>query len=81
MFGVVVPPSTPSQEYYGKDDKASEQRIKDLFVELNLEALYLQQEEDSKAQIEQLITTRAEKHGLPTNIFTTMLKTIHLRKK
>ena len=69
------------QNFYGKEDAASEARIKALFVELNITALYDEQEERSYASIVQLIETQAKPRGLPPQIFMTLLKTIHRRTK
>ena len=67
--------------HYGKEDAASEARIKALFAELNMTALYDLQEEESHARIQALIEQRARPHGLPTVIFEQLLATIHRRSK
>ena len=69
------------KQHYGKEDKASEDRIKALFAELNMSALYDRQEDESFARITELIQKRAASHGLPTQIFTKLLTTIHRRSK
>jgi len=65
------------EEHYGKDEPEHQQRVKDLYKELNLEAVYLKQEEESKQRIEQLIQDNAA--ILPPGVFRPILAKIHNR--
>lgn len=62
---------------YGKDSKESEAVIKQLYRELNLEAVYFAQEDESKKRIQAMI---ASVKTLP-DLFTHILDKIHNRQK
>mmetsp|Transcript_10262 Transcript_10262/g.14010 ORF Transcript_10262/g.14010 Transcript_10262/m.14010 type:complete len:380 (+) Transcript_10262:293-1432(+) len=62
---------------YGKDDKQSVRKVKDLYKELNLEKIYQQYEEDSYKKMNSLIDTRSDKQS--KGIFTWLLKRIYKR--
>lgn len=64
---------------YGRDEKENEAAVKALYRELDLESIYLKQEEDSYNRIEALINENTRQ--LPKNVFFPILKKIHLRQK
>lgn len=64
---------------YGRDAKENEAAVKALYQELDLEKVYLEQEEASYQRIASLI--EANTHRLPKNVFFPILKKIHLRDK
>jgi farnesyl diphosphate synthase len=67
------------EAHYGKETKEDEVAIRQLYRDLNIPALYLQQEEESYRRITALINSNAE--TVPPAIFTEVLDTIQLRPK
>jgi len=62
------------QECYGKHDDASVQRVKALYTEMGIPALYEQQEEDSYKRCVDLI--QEAKHVVPPEFFLTILNKV-----
>ena len=74
---------TPAQkkiieDNYGKDDKACEAKIKALYVELNIEAVYKKYEEESYQNLKAIIEGQKV---LPQELFSSMLAKIYKRQK
>jgi farnesyl diphosphate synthase len=67
------------EENYGHEEKECEDRVKALYRELKLEAVYEKQEDDSYAAIEAKVAKYANK--LPGDLFLPILKKIHKRIK
>mmetsp|Transcript_33022 Transcript_33022/g.105189 ORF Transcript_33022/g.105189 Transcript_33022/m.105189 type:complete len:364 (-) Transcript_33022:1348-2439(-) len=75
--------ATPAQkellaENYGKDDDACEQRIKKLYGELELEALFKEYEEESYGELVKLIKGQ---DLVPEEVYMAMLSKIYKRQK
>lgn len=75
--------ATPKQrrvleENYGRHDPASVERVKKLYAEMDLEAVFLQYEEESYARIQSLLQQAKE---LPTEVFEFLLRKIYKRSK
>lgn len=78
--------ATPAQrkildENYGQKDDAKEKRIKDLYVELNVEKHYREYEEESIKKIESLIAGVDESQGLKRDVLTGFLNRIARRDR
>jgi len=63
---------------YAKKDKECEKKVKAVYVELGLEALFREHEEKSNAQLLEMIE---QVEGMPTEILTKLLKKIYKREK
>lgn len=75
--------ATPKQrkvleDHYGKHDEASVKKVKQLFAEMDLEALFLKYEEESYARIQALLSAAQD---LPTEVFEFLLRKIYKRSK
>ncbi|GEQ68912.1 hypothetical protein JCM33374_g2582 [Metschnikowia sp. JCM 33374] len=68
-------------ENYGKKDDESEQRIKDLFAELEIPAIYEQYEEDVVAKLRAQIDNIDESRGLKKEVLTSFLAKVYKRSK
>lgn len=66
------------QEHYGKDNEESIQKIKDVFVDLELERVFKEYEQ---ASYEKLSADIAAQKVLPAEVFTALLKKIYKRQK
>lgn len=66
------------QENYGKPDKDSVQKIKDVYNELKLEQKFFDYEQASYEKLTQLISDQS---SLPQGVFTLLLNKIYKRKK
>ena len=66
------------EENYGKDDAECEKRIKKLYVELELEKLYLEYEEKSYKELTDIMEGQSV---LPKELFSSMLAKIYKRTK
>ncbi len=66
------------QEHYGKDNEASIQKIKDVYVELDVERVFKEYEQ---ASYEKLTTEISAQKELPAEVFTALLKKIYKRQK
>ncbi len=67
-----------AQEHYGRDNEESIQRIKEVFVELELERVFKEYEQASYEKLSAEISTQKE---LPAEVFTALLKKIYKRQK
>lgn len=63
---------------YGRHDAKCIQTVKALYKSLDLEAIYKQYEEDSYEHIQKML---ADAHGLPKEVFESLLKKIYKRSK
>jgi farnesyl diphosphate synthase len=66
------------EENYGKDDAECEKKIKALYVELELEKLYLEYEEKSYKELTGIMEGQSV---LPKELFSSMLAKIYKRTK
>lgn len=66
------------EENYGKDDAECEKKIKALYVELELEKLYLEYEEKSYKELTEIMEGQSV---LPKELFSSMLAKIYKRTK
>ncbi|KAI7842723.1 hypothetical protein COHA_003653 [Chlorella ohadii] len=66
------------EESYGKDDEEAVQRVKAVYRELDLEALFKQYEQES---YDKLVKTIEGQDLLPQAVFTMLLKKIYKRQK
>jgi len=66
------------EENYGKDDAECEKKIKALYVELELEKLYLEYEEKSYKELTEIMEGQT---ALPKELFSSMLAKIYKRTK
>ena len=66
------------EENYGKDDAECEKKIKALYVELELEKLYLEYEEKSYKELTDIMEGQSV---LPKELFSSMLAKIYKRTK
>lgn len=78
--------ATPAQrkvldENYGKKDDISEQRVKDLFAELNIPAIYEQYEETVVAKLRDQIAQIDESRGLKKEVLSAFLAKVYKRSK
>ena len=77
---------TPEQrqvldENYGQKDDAKEQRVKELYQELQLERLYQEYEEARVTEIRKMIAGVDESEGLKKEVFESFLAKIYKRSK
>jgi len=77
---------TPEQrkildENYGQKDDAKEAKVKQLYVELQLEKRYQDYEEKRVAEIRKLIAAVDETEGLKKGVFESFLSKIYKRSK
>lgn len=68
-------------ENYGKKDKISEERVKKIFVELEIEQEYLDYEDQVVSKIRQSIAQVDESRGLKKEVFEVFLNKIYKRSK
>ncbi|KAI9245869.1 farnesyl pyrophosphate synthase [Phascolomyces articulosus] len=68
-------------ENYGKKDKTCEAKIKELFIELDIENVYKKYEEESYEKINGLIGQLDESTGLKKAIYTEFMDKIYKRTK
>ncbi|BDA42860.1 Farnesyl pyrophosphate synthase [Coccomyxa sp. Obi] len=66
------------KEHYGKDNETSIQKIKDVYVELDLERVFKEYEQASYEKLSAEISAQKE---LPAEVFTALLKKIYKRQK
>lgn len=66
---------------YGKKDDASEQRVKDLFNELDISKTYTEYEESVVAQLRKQIDQIDESRGLKKEVLTAFLGKVYKRSK
>lgn len=66
------------QEHYGRDGEESIQKIKDVYVELDLERVFKEYEQTSYEKLSAEISAQKE---LPAEVFTALLKKIYKRQK
>lgn len=66
---------------YGKKDDVSEQRVKDLFAELDIPKIYEQYEEDTVAQLRKKIDQVDESRGLKKEVLSSFLAKVYKRSK
>ena len=66
------------EENYGKDDAECEKKIKALYIELELEKLYLEYEEKSYKELTEIMEGQSV---LPKELFSSMLAKIYKRTK
>jgi len=83
LINMALQTCTPAQrevleKNYAKHDTACEARVKAVFVELKLEAIYHEYEEKTHTKLQTLI---AQVQGMPPTIFSQLLKRIYKRKK
>lgn len=67
-----------AQEHYGKSDQSSVARVKTVYRELELEALFLKYEQESH---QRLINRIQGQMLLPKEVFTLLLNKIYKRQK
>ncbi|KAM9902436.1 hypothetical protein OXX79_003947 [Metschnikowia pulcherrima] len=68
-------------ENYGKKDDQSEQRVKDLFAELEIPKIYEQYEEEVVAKLRAQIEKIDESRGLKKEVLTSFLGKVYKRSK
>lgn len=68
-------------ENYGKKDDESEQRVKDLFKELEIEKDYYQYEESIVSELKQKIDQVDESRGFKKEVLTSFLGKVYKRSK
>ncbi|KAI9492644.1 farnesyl pyrophosphate synthase [Zychaea mexicana] len=68
-------------ENYGKKDKAAETKIKELYVEMDIEGTYKAYEEKSYQEISGMISKLDESLGLKKAVFTEFMDKIYRRTK
>jgi len=78
--------ATPEQrktldEQYGKRSAESEAKVKEIFVELDINGLYKKYEDDSYVRISALIAGIDESVGVKKEVFTTFMNKIYKRSK
>lgn len=83
LVNTALKEATPAQmkvleENYARKDKTCEQKVKQVFVELGLEAKFRAHEEESNKILLEKI---AKIQSMPTTIFTKLLGKIYKRKK
>ncbi len=66
------------EENYGKKDAECEKKIKELYVALDMEAVYLKYEEESYAELKGIMESQT---ALPSELFGAMLAKIYKRQK
>ena len=66
---------------YGVHDAAAVERVKALYRELNLTAVFEKYEADSYAQLQAMIRSKCDSVGLPQDVFNGMLSKIYKRSK
>ena len=69
---------TVIEENYGKKDAECEKKIKELYVALDMEAVYLKYEEESYAELKAIMESQTV---LPSELFGAMLAKIYKRQK
>ncbi|KAM5129100.1 farnesyl pyrophosphate synthase-like isoform 3-T3 [Mantella aurantiaca] len=67
------------EENYGQEQAERVQRVKELYVELNMKEVYRQYEEESYRRLQTLISQHA--HGLSREIFLALARKIYKRQK
>lgn len=67
------------QKNYGKKDSAAEAKVKQIYIDLNIEAVYKAYEEESYKEISGLIEKLDESIGLKKAIFTEFMNKIYKR--
>ena len=78
LLAHIVLTSPHVQDNYGKGNQEAVQRVKKLYYELELEALFKQYEADSH---EKLVKMIHEQEILPSAVFTMLLNKIYKRTK
>ena len=66
------------EENYGKKDAECEKKIKELYVALDMEAVYLKYEEESYAELKGIMESQT---ALPSELFGAKLAKIYKRQK
>ena len=66
------------EENYGKKDAECEKKIKELYVALDMEAVYLKYAEESYAELKGIMESQTV---LPSELFGAMLAKIYKRQK
>lgn len=66
------------QENYGKGDEAAVAKVKQVYRELELEAVFRKYEQESHEKLLELINSQTL---LPTGVFSLLLNKIYKRKK
>lgn len=67
---------------YGiKDDPVAEQKVRDLFNDLNLKQLYLDYEQDIASKLTQMIEQIDESRGFKGQVLTEFLNKVYKRDK
>lgn len=69
------------EENYGQKDATAEKRVKELYIELNLEADYRQYEAKSVAMVRELISKVDESQGLKRSVLEGFLNKIAGRSR
>lgn len=68
-------------ECYGRKDKQKEAQCKEVFEELNIQAVYAEYEENAVSVIRERIAKVDQSEGLKPEVFEAFLKKIHKRSK
>ena len=66
------------QEQYGKDDESSIAAVKQIYRELDVEAMFKEYEQQSYERLSKLIS---QQKVLPEEVFTALLQKIYKRQK
>lgn len=66
---------------YGQHDEGKVVAVKDLYKKMDLEKLYLEYEESSYKQLNEMIATTCKETGIPESVFGSLLAKIYKRAK